>query len=177
MRNAKLKTVARNGGRGRGFTLFELLLVVLVIGICAAVLVPSVGSNLHSPRLKSAANVLAADIEFCSSECITRPSTPRAIVFDLTNNKYTLQDLTSGVAITHPADGQPFVNDFSTGRNSQLAGVTITGITMGSGTLNVLTFDAYGRPTVTADMAITLSYNGATMVVTVQKGTGEVTIQ
>src|ERR1035437_4325879 len=110
-------TETRGGGRG-GFTLLELLLVVLVVGIAAAVWVPVVGDNLGSPRLRSAANVLAADIEFCSSECITRPGSPRALVFDLVNNKYTLQDLSSGTAIAHPADGQPFVNDFATGRNS-----------------------------------------------------------
>jgi prepilin-type N-terminal cleavage/methylation domain-containing protein len=163
--------------RGRGFTLFELVLVVLVVGIAAAILLPAVGDNLGSPRLKSAADVLAADIEFCSSECITRPTAARAIVFDLSNNKYTVQDLASGTAIAHPADGKPFVNDFATGRNAQLAGVTITAVTMGGNALTVLTFDAYGRPVITANMAITLSYNGATMTVTVAKGTGDVTIQ
>jgi Tfp pilus assembly protein FimT len=157
--------------------LFELVVVVMVIGIAAAILLPAVGNNLHSPRLRSAANVLAADIEYCSSECITRPTTPRALVFDLANNKYTVQDLASGTAISHPADGQPFVNDFATGRNSQLSGVAVTGVTMGAGTLNVLTFDAYGRPLLTADMVITLSYRGSTLAVTVVKGTGDVTIQ
>jgi Tfp pilus assembly protein FimT len=167
--------------------LFELVLVVLVVGICAAILLPAVGDNLASPRLRAAANVLAADIEFCSSECITRTTAARAIVFDLANNKYTLQDISSGTAIAHPADGKPFVNDFSTGRNAQLSGVTITAVTVGTNTLSVLTFNAYGQPIppgstgnsglMTADTVITLSYRGETMRVTVAKGTGDVTIQ
>jgi prepilin-type N-terminal cleavage/methylation domain-containing protein len=159
-----------------GFTIFELMLVVVVIGIVAAILVPAVGNNLKSSRLSTAANVLAADIEFCSSECITRPSNPRAIVFDLTLNKYTIQDLATSAIISHPADSLPFVNDFTTGRNSQLQGVTIRSIAMGNGTLNVLAFDAYGRPLITADMVITLAYANSTMTITVKKGTGDVTI-
>ena len=158
------------------FTLFELVLTVLVIAIAAAILVPAVGNNLYSSRLPSAANVLASDIEFCASECITRPATPRAVVFDTTNNKYTLEDLTTGQPINHPADEQPYINDFATGRNAQLAGVQLTGIQMGSSTLNVLTFDAYGRPLITADMVITLTYNGAPLTVTVKQTTGDVTI-
>src|SRR4051812_31933606 len=96
-RNTKHETRNR-----RGFTLFELVLVVLVVGIAASIVLPSLGSNWYSPRLRSAANVLAADIEFCSSECITRPTAPRGIVFDLENNKYTVQDMGSGQAIAHP---------------------------------------------------------------------------
>jgi prepilin-type N-terminal cleavage/methylation domain-containing protein len=172
-RNSTLETSRRR----RGFTLFELMLVVLVVGIAAAIMLPAVGNNIYSPRLRSAANVLAADIEYCSSECITRPSSPRAIVFDLVTNKYTMQDLAAGTAILHPMDSMPFVNDFATGRNAQLNGVVITGLVMGSGTLSVLTFDAYGRPLLTADLVITLTYKGATMTVTVTKGTGDVTIQ
>jgi hypothetical protein len=98
-------------------------------------------------------------------------------VFDLANNKYTVPDMSSGTAIAHPADGQAFVNDFSTGRNAQLSGVTITGVTSGTDPLTVLTFDAYGRPLLTADMVITLSYHGSTMTVRVAKGTGDVSIQ
>ena len=171
-----LASTPRNSFRANGFTVFELTMVVMVIAIVAAILVPSVGNNLRSSRLSTAANVLAADIEYCSSECITRPSTPRAIVFDTTLNKYTVQDLNTSTIVSHPADSLPFVNDFTTGRNIQLQGVAIRSIAMGAGTLSVLTFDAYGRPSITADVIISLSYNNATMTVTVKKGTGDVTI-
>lgn len=167
---------ARSGGRARGFTLFELTLVVLILAIAAAVVVPMASGDLRSARLKVAANTLASDIEFCQGDCINQPSTPRQISFDLTNNTYTVQDRTTGAAIAHPADGQPFVNDFSTGRNAPMAGVTLGNITMGTGSLNVLTFDTYGRPLITADWTVTLVYNGNAMAVTVRAGTGDVTI-
>ena len=161
----------------RAFTLFELAVVVLIIGIAAAALLAAVGGDIRSARLATAANVLASDIEFCQGECINRPDTPRQITFDLTNNKYTVQDKATTATINHPADSQPFVNDFSTGRNAQLAGVAVTGLAMGAGSLNVLTFDSYGRPSITADFVVTLTYKGNTMRVTVKQGTGDVSIQ
>ncbi len=47
---------------------------------------------------------------------------------------------------------------------------------MGGATFNTLTFDAYGRPVITAAMIVTLNYNGNTMKVNVAPTTGDVTI-
>jgi len=166
----------RGAARGGGFTLFELVLMVLVLGIAAAMIVPAVGNNIRAPKLRTAANVLAADIEFCASECIGQPGAPRAIIFDTTGNKYTVAVFSTSAAVAHPMDGMNFVNDFATGRNAQLSGVTLTRLAMGSGTLTTLTFDAYGKPLIAADLAITLTYNGQSMTVTVKAGTGDITI-
>jgi len=169
--------VVRGGRTGRrAFTLFEIVLILLVLGIAATMVVPAT-NNLTSPRLKTAAIVLAADLEFCQSECIAQPAAQRAIVFNITNNKYTMTVFSTGVAIKNPGDGLDFVNDFATGRNAQLNGVTISSIVMGSsGTLTTLTYDAYGKPLITGDLVITLSYKGQTMSVTLKSGTGDVSI-
>ncbi|HUO09731.1 MAG TPA: prepilin-type N-terminal cleavage/methylation domain-containing protein [Phycisphaerae bacterium] len=176
-RQPRSRSSSRPNRRPGGFTLFELAVVVLIIGIAAAALVAAVGGDIRSSRLSIAANVLASDIEFCQGECINRPDTPRQITFDLTNNKYSVQVKSSGTTINHPADGLPFINDFATGRNAQLSGVTLSGLKMGSGSLNVLTFDSYGRPSITADFVVTLGYNGQAMKVTVKQTTGDVSIQ
>jgi prepilin-type N-terminal cleavage/methylation domain-containing protein len=160
----------------RAFTLFELVLVVLIIGIAAAAIVPAIGNNLHSSELSTAANMLASDIDFCASTCISQPEAPCAITFDTTHNQYSVIDVNSGGVLTAPMDGLPYVNDFATGRNAQIAGVTITGLVMGSGTLTSLTFDPYGKPVTTADFVITLTYNGQSMSVTVSHLTGDVSI-
>ncbi|HVT79065.1 MAG TPA: type II secretion system protein [Phycisphaerae bacterium] len=162
-------------GRSGGFTLFEVVLSLLIIGIAAAMVIPA-ATNASSSRLRTAANILAGDVDFCSSECISQPNAPRAISFDAAHNKYTVIDFNAGTTIKFPGDGQNYVNDFSTGRNSQLSGVRITSITMGGSTLSTLTFDAYGKPLITADLAITLTYNGTNMTVTVKNTTGDVTI-
>ncbi len=159
-----------------GYTLFEITLVVLIIGIAAGIFMAQTGGDLHSSRLSSAANVLASDIEFCQGDCINQPSAPRKIVFNTTLNTYSVVNTVTGVAISHPADGLAFTNDFATGRNAQLAGVSISSVTMGGAPMTVLQFDAYGRPLITSDLTVTLLYNGSTMGVVVKAGTGDVSI-
>jgi prepilin-type N-terminal cleavage/methylation domain-containing protein len=171
----------RCGGRSmnrgpRGFTLFEMVLVVLVLGIVAAALVPPIGNNLYSPRLRTAANILAADIDFCASECIARPNTPRVITFDTMANRYSVIDFATSTPIKHPVDGLDFTNDFSTGRNAQLSGVRIQSIVSGSTPLSTLAFDSYGRPLLNADAVITLVFGGRTMALQVSATTGDISI-
>ena len=161
--NARLIRPKRCGGRRPAFTLFEMMAVVFILGIIAAALVPPLGNNVYSPRLRTAANVLAGDIDFCASECIAQPNAPRAITFDTTGNKYTVLDFNAGAAVKHPADAKDFINDFATGRNAQLAGVTLASVVSGGTAVGTVTFDAYGRPLLTSDLVITLAYNGQTL--------------
>lgn len=55
-----------------GFTLVELLAVLAIVSIFAAVGVPSLGSYIESGRLRSAAFDLVADLAFARSEAIKR---------------------------------------------------------------------------------------------------------
>ena len=101
---------------------------------------------------------------------------PYDATFDTANNSYSLTDAATGAVVAHPMDARPYTNDFATGRNAQLAGVAVTALVMGAGTLTTLTFDTYGKPVISADFVITLTYNGQAMTVTVKKGTGDVSI-
>jgi len=166
----------RHVGSLRAFTMFEIMLVVLIIGIVAAALAPPLGNNLYSPRLRTAANVLAGDIDFCASESIAQPNAPRSVLFDTTSNKYTLLDFLARTTLKHPADSQDFINDFATGRNAQLSGVTLRSVVSGGSAKSEVKFDAYGRPALTSDLVITLGYNGQTLTVTVSAATGDVAI-
>ena len=152
------------------------MIVVAIIGIIGALVVPLATGNLTSPRLRTAANVLASDIEFTLGECIDRPDDPRVIFFEPAVNRYTVNTVSGGSTINHPMDGQPFVNDFATGRNAQLAGINLDSVTMGNGTMALLTFDPYGKPIITQDLLITLRYGQQRLLVTVNKRTGETTI-
>jgi len=160
--------------RALAFTLFELSLCLLIIGTIAAALVPIIGNNIRSSRLRTAANVLAADIDFCASTCIGKPSSPAAVSFGV--NKYTLLDVNSGNTLTHPMDGGTYINDFETGRNAQLTDVKIKSVTSAGNAVTALTFDSYGKPVLTADLLVTLVYNAQSLTVTVKAATGDVTI-
>ena len=57
--------------RSGGFTLAEILLVVLIIAIAAMIAVPMMGS-MDSVQIRSAANMIAADLEYAKSMAISR---------------------------------------------------------------------------------------------------------
>lgn len=165
--------------RRRGFTLFEVTLVLLILGTVAAALVPVVGGNIRSSRLRTAANVLAADLEYAASTCISRPKNPAAVSFDAVQNRYTVLDLNTGATLKHPMDGQDYVNDFASGRNANFADVAISSVAVGTAsptTAASITFDAYGKPTLAANLTITLTYKTQSLAVTVNSVTGDVTI-
>jgi Tfp pilus assembly protein FimT len=165
------------GCRGRfAFTLFEIVLVILILGIVAATLLPPLGNNLYSPRLRTAANVLAADIDYCASECIAQPSAPRAMTFNKTDNRYSIIDFSASTPIKHPVDGLDFTNDFASGRNAQLNGVQLQSIVSGGTPLTSIAFDSYGRPLLNADATITLAFQGKTLALKVSATTGDVSI-
>lgn len=160
----------------RGFSVVELLIVVMIIGIIGMIAVPA-ASHLRAPRLRTAADILAADLEFCQSESIHEPSALRIVRFDVSNNRYWLALAASqATPISHPADSLPYRNDFSTGRNRVLQGVRLVSISGVTCYPWNLAFDAYGKPQLTQSPVITLAADGKQITVTVDATTGDVTV-
>jgi Tfp pilus assembly protein FimT len=149
--------------RRRAFTLFELVVLVIVISIVAMIVIPAGGVS-GSSRLGAAANILAADLEYAQSSCIANPAQPVALTFNVAQNKYSLAPANSpGTPILHPADSsQLYVNDFATGRYAPLNGVRI--VSVNGQTSGSITFDAYGRPLGCNAAGITYSVGTVTVV-------------
>ena len=74
------------GMPGGGFTIIEVILVVLIIGIAAAVVVPMV-SSAGGMQIRAAVNMVAADLEYAKSMAISRGQ-PYSVVFDKTTETY-----------------------------------------------------------------------------------------
>lgn len=160
--------------RDRAFTLIELLMVMVVIGIAFGLALPMMGDSKEL-RLQAAARLLAADIELTQNESITHGDDPRLIKFDTGDDEYWIAAVSDpATPITDPVRQEPFLVAFGTGRASGCADVTIQSISLGGD--DELRFNAYGAPDQTANADIVLACGPATMTVRVTPGTGEVTI-
>jgi type II secretion system protein H len=122
-----------------GFTLIELLVVVVILAIAAMVAIPMM-SSAGSVQIRSAANMVAADLEYAKSMSISRGQA-FAVVFDESTESYSVRDQADNV-IMHPVKkGFTYVVDF---RDKRLNKVDIADADF-DGT-NKIKFDYLGSP-------------------------------
>jgi type II secretion system protein H len=163
----------------RGFTMIELMVVLAIIAIAAAIVVP-IASSAGTMQLRAAVTMVAADLEYAKSMSISRGQTYR-VSFDGTNEQYRIMD-PNGTTIKHPVKGPAFdyAVDFRTDR--RLNGVDIVSVTFdGASTVG---FDYLGIPySVGASPGplqntgvITLQAGGLTRTVSVEPVTGYISI-
>ena len=97
--------------RRNGFTLVELIIVVVILSIAALIAVPMV-SSAADMQVRSAANQIAAHLDYAKGMAITHQQN-YSVVFDVSNESYQVQD-EGGNLIDHPVNPGSFVVDFST---------------------------------------------------------------
>ena len=128
-------TRAHHAGSCRhGFTFVETTIAILVMGIMAAVAVPTYLSAVTNYRVNMAARKIIADLNYARAEA-QRYSQNRTVQFDTTNNSYTLVNVTdidnSANAYVVELVEDPF--------SSTLVSAVFGGDA-------VVIFDMYGRP-------------------------------
>lgn len=160
----------------RAFTLTELLIVVVVIGIIAWAVVTNMAPAATVTGLSRAADVLGADIQFCQANCVNYPGNPSEIVFNGNGAGYYVAAVSNpGTPMTNPANGRPYqvtFGDASNGAFSGIASISTTGLPE-----NTLQFNQYGVPQgLTGNATITLTSAAKHVTLTVAAGTGEVAI-
>jgi prepilin-type N-terminal cleavage/methylation domain-containing protein len=170
-------------GLRKGFTLVEVLIVVVIISIAALMAVPMF-SSAGSMQIRSAANIIAADLEYAKSMAITTGQN-YAVIFDATAESYQVAivnpDATTTV-IPHPVkQGFDYVEDFK--NDSRLSRVNISSVQFDPGSGNTITFDYLGSPYSGTDISnplnsgsIAISADGATATISVEPVTGYITI-
>lgn len=80
----------------RGFTLVELMVVISLVGLMAAVSAPPLFRYIQSNRLQAGADRIVADMQYARSVSI---STGRILRFTATQAGYTLTDPVNGTVL------------------------------------------------------------------------------
>jgi prepilin-type N-terminal cleavage/methylation domain-containing protein len=129
-------------GSRRAFTIVELTIVALILGIMATVAAPRYSSALASYRINAAANRVAADLRMVR-QYARKSSVVQTVQFDATANTYTaasMPDLNRpGSAYAVNLGTSEYVTD-------------VTAATFGGGA--TVQFDIFGRPNLTGTVSL-----------------------
>ena len=155
--------LGRNSFGRQAFTLVEILVVVVILGIAAAMIVPRV-TDTGDLQVESAAREMLADLQYAQSEAIVT-QLPTTVTFNDAAESYTLSN-TKGTLV-HPLTKRSFTTSFPNTQGVQ--GVTITSSNFNGG--HTVTFDALGGPD--NGGSVTLAANAHTYRVDVAAVTGK----
>jgi len=154
--------------RSSGFTMVEILIVVVIIAIAAMMAIPMMSSG-GSMQIRSAANMIAADLEYAKSMAISRQKN-YSVVFNTANDYYEVHD-PNGI-IEHPVKkGFPYEVNFSS--DSRLSKVDIAAVDFGG--TSQIEFDYLGSP-INGGGTVSLQAGGTTITINVEPVTGFVSI-
>ena len=140
----------RPAARGRGFTLVEILGVVMILGIISAILIPQISSR-DDQKAASAARVVMADLLYAQNRAITVQKA-HYVQFDAAAGTYqVLEGMSPAAVIKNPVNGGTYQVKFGAGSPNGLTQMS----------LQSATFD--GQATLAFDpMGVPYSYNAST---------------
>ena len=151
---------ARTSG---GFTLVELIVVIAVIAVAAAIAVPRYTSSLSRYRADMAARRIAADLGLARSRAKVKGAT-QTVLFTLASDSYTLP----GVAgLDRPSDPYTVVVSAEPYK-ADLVSASFGGSTTAS-------FNGYGAPA--AGGSVVVQAGATQKTVLLDAGTGEAKVQ
>lgn len=154
----------------RGFTLIEVLVVVIIIGIASAMVVPSLLAA-GSLSIQGAARLIIADLVYAQNEAVARHEPHRIQFFiDQPNQNYYAMFDNDDELLESAWVGGEYLVDFSS--DSRLEGIRIVSVDFDGE--STLTFDELGAPSSGGEIEIT--DGNSTYRITVAPFTGRVNV-
>jgi prepilin-type N-terminal cleavage/methylation domain-containing protein len=166
-----MKYATDNPPRSRqAFTLVEILVVVIILGIAAAVIVPEMGTR-GDLKAAAAARMIMADLIYAQNRAIAT-QTRHYVKFDASSNPQTYRLLTS---VTPLVDVQ---HPISKASNYLVTFGSSSGATPGLSDISLGTVSFEGRTTLAFDeLGVPYYYDPGTNTTTALATTGGSTIQ
>lgn len=134
----------------KGFTILELIIVIVTTAILVTFAVPSIRSWRANSSLSGDIRTLKADFEFAKSRAI-RDNTNVIIQFNTGNNSYSIRRV---ISLT------PLVLDPDAFLSRSLVGTSISGSTLAG---DATTFDSRGRPNNSGGVTLSNGSRNATV--------------
>ncbi len=155
---SRFRTRLCETNRRRGFTVLELVITILIIGILAAASAPKVAGTLHRYRADAAAQRVKADLELARQRAVSS-SAALTVQFVPATNSYSIPGLDD---INHPS--QAYAIDL--GEQPYNAGLLSAAL----GGDSDVQFDRYGQPD--SGGTITVQSGSFQQTVTLDSDTG-----
>jgi prepilin-type N-terminal cleavage/methylation domain-containing protein len=176
-----------------GFTLIEILVVVVILGIASAIVIPQIGSR-DDINTATAARAMMADLNYAQNLAIAKQ---KAYYVRFYGQNYSVCDSSALVPIDHPLkpalNGGKYIVTFGDQAVPTPSGVTpgLEHVSLKDPNFNgqtILGFDEMGQPfsydtltstatTMTSAGTVELQSGSTTLTISVQPFTGEATVQ
>jgi prepilin-type N-terminal cleavage/methylation domain-containing protein len=170
-----------NAGSISGFTLVEILVVVIILGIASAIIIPQIGSR-DDLIVSAAARVAMADLIYAQNRAIATQK-PHFIKFD--GQTYTIYDVPPVGAVTpieHPINKKSYVTTFGAA-NSGLERVTIDSKDFDGQSIigfdelgSPFAFDGTSTPPLVNEGTIVVKCGQTQLTIAIEPYTGEATV-
>ena len=171
----------------RGFTLVEILVVVVIIGIAGAIVVPQMSSR-DDLKASATSRIIMSDLLYLQSLAITRQRTHYAL-FDESAQTYTLVDGAGMTVLTHPVGKYPCTMKFGSAGEAGLGDARLDSAAFraqpGGTAFSMIGFDELGTPLIydagttqpLAEGSIVVQSGQYKLKITIASFTGQIAVE